>query len=107
MQENCDIFRGKFLSRRPHSDQGVATELARRFIAFLRSSLFSHGAFTARPRRSQRLRRAFTALPLRCHSDFIWIVLPPYKGVIPNPKMVFIFPNRGFFPKLFEIFSQI
>ena len=25
-------------------------------------------------------------------SDFIWIFLPPYKGVIPNPKMVFIFP---------------
>ena len=24
-------------------------------------------------------------------SDFIWIFLPPYKGVIPNPKMVFIF----------------
>ena len=25
-------------------------------------------------------------------SDFIWIFLPPYKGVIPNPKTVFIFP---------------
>ena len=28
-------------------------------------SLRSHGAFTARPRRSKRMRRAFTALPLR------------------------------------------
>ena len=41
MQENCDIFRGKFLSRRPYSDQGVATELAGRSIAFLRSSVLS------------------------------------------------------------------
>ena len=25
-------------------------------------------------------------------SDFIWPFLRPYMGVIPNPKMVFIFP---------------
>ena len=25
-------------------------------------------------------------------SDFIWPFLKPYMGVIPNPKMVFIFP---------------
>ena len=24
-------------------------------------------------------------------SGFVWPFLPPYKGVIPNPKMVFIF----------------
>ena len=25
-------------------------------------------------------------------SDFLWPFLTPYMGVIPNPKMVFIFP---------------
>ena len=25
-------------------------------------------------------------------SDFIWPFLPPYKGVIPNPKVAFISP---------------
>ena len=25
-------------------------------------------------------------------SDYIWPFLPPYMGVIPNPKMAFIFP---------------
>ena len=29
-------------------------------------------------------------------SDFIWPFLQPYKGVIPNPKMAFIFPFHVF-----------
>ena len=49
-------------------------------------------------------------LPVYMCSDFIWPFLPPFKGVIPNPKMVFIFPIVcifGFFPKLFEHFCQL
>ena len=37
-QENHDIFRENCLSRRPYSDQGIATELSWRFITFLRCS---------------------------------------------------------------------
>ena len=64
------------LSRRPYSDQGVATELSWRSIAFLRCSWWRfsalsrcfHCAFTARLRRSQRLRAhsACAALSRRC-----------------------------------------
>ena len=36
-------------------------------------------------------------------SDFIWPFLPPYKGVIPNPKMAYLFSNLSIlgiiFPK--------
>ena len=43
-------------------------------------------------------------------SDFIWIFLPPYKGVIPTPKMVFIFPILCIlviiFPKCMKIFPK-
>ena len=67
------------LSRRPYSDQGVATEQGVA-MAFYRipygvlggDSLRSHAAFTARPRRSQRMRRAFMALPLRWRRSDIW-----------------------------------
>ena len=34
----------------------------------------------------------FRQVPRLICSDFIWPLLPPYKGVIPNPKMVYIFP---------------
>ena len=46
----------------PRSSRGV---LSRSYGVHGGDSLRSHGAFTARPRRSQRMRRAFTALPLR------------------------------------------
>ena len=48
--------------------------------------------------------------------DFNWPFLPPYMGVIPSPKMAFIFPiftiyipkceGKGCFPK-FQIKSQL
>ena len=37
-------------------------------------------------------------------SDFIWPFLPPYMGVIPNPKMAFIFPNSCILVLIFPIF---
>ena len=66
------LFVKNCLSRRPYRDQGGATELSLRSIAFLRCSWWRfsaisrrfHCAFTAHSRRSQRMRRAFTALPL-------------------------------------------
>ena len=43
-------------------------------------------------------------------SDFIWSFLPPYKGVIPNPKMAFIFPILFIlviiFPKALKYFPK-
>ena len=57
-QENTDIFREKCLSRRPDSNQGVATELAWRSIAFLRSSCWRFSAL------SRRFLCAFTALKI-------------------------------------------
>ena len=38
------------------------------------------------------------------NSDFIWPFLPPYMGVIPNPKMAFIFPISCFLVLIFPIF---
>ena len=64
-QENHDIFREKLsvtASLQPRSSHGV---LSRSYGVHGGDSLRSHGAFTARPWRSQRMRRAFTALPLR------------------------------------------
>ena len=37
-------------------------------------------------------------------SDFIGTFLPPYMGVIPNPKMVFIFPISCILVLIFPIF---
>ena len=37
------------------------------------------------------------------HSDFIWPFLRPYMGVIPNPKMDFIFPNSRILALIFPI----
>ena len=37
-------------------------------------------------------------------SDFIWPFLPPYMGVIPNPKMTFIFPILCILVLIFPIF---
>ena len=37
------------------------------------------------------------------NSDFIWPILRPYMGVIPNPKMAFIFPISGISPLIFPI----
>ena len=37
-------------------------------------------------------------------SDFIWPFLPPYMGVIPNPKMAFIFPISCILVLIFPIF---
>ena len=69
-QENHDIFREKLsvtaFLQRPRRCHGA-------FMAFYRARSYgvhggdilrSHSAFTARPRRSQRMRRDFTALPL-------------------------------------------
>ena len=39
-------------------------------------------------------------------SDFIWPFLPPYMGVIPNPKMAFIFPISCIFALVFPIFMK-
>ena len=36
-------------------------------------------------------------------SDFIWPFLRPYMGVIPNPKMVFIFPISCILALIFPI----
>ena len=58
------FFLKRRLPRRPHSDQGVATELLWRPIAFLRSSYWRFYAL------SRRVHCAFTALTLRalcCH----------------------------------------
>ena len=37
-------------------------------------------------------------------SDLIWPFLPPYMGVIPNPKMAFIFPILRSLVLIFQIF---
>ena len=37
-------------------------------------------------------------------SDFIWPFLPPYMGVIPNPKMAFIFSISCILVLIFPIF---
>ena len=70
-QGNPDIFLEKGLSRCPNSDQGVATELTWRSIAFLRSScgdsMRSHDAFSALSRRSQCMHCAFMAFAMRFH----------------------------------------
>ena len=39
-------------------------------------------------------------------SDFIWQFLPPYMGVIPNPKMAFIFPISCIFALIFPRFMK-
>ena len=40
------------------------------------------------------------------HSDFIWPFLRPYMGVIPNPKMAFIFPISCISALIFPIFVK-
>ena len=37
------------------------------------------------------------------NSDFIWPFLRPYIGVIPNPKMVFIFPISCILALIFQL----
>ena len=37
-------------------------------------------------------------------SDFVWPSVPPYMGVIPNPKMAFIFPISCILVLIFPIF---
>ena len=44
---------------------------------------------------------------LRLDSDFIWLFLQPYMGVIPNPKMAFIFLFYEIFSQMFKIPSKI
>ena len=39
-------------------------------------------------------------------SDFIWPFLPTYMGVIPNPKMAFIFPISWILEIIFPIFMK-
>ena len=39
-------------------------------------------------------------------SDFILPFLPPYMGVIPNPKMAFIFPSSCIFALIFPLFMK-
>ena len=44
---------------------------------------------------------------LHCHSsDFFWQFLPPHTGVIPNPKMAFIFPISCFLAFIFPFFMK-
>ena len=43
---------------------------------------------------------------MSCVSDFIWPLLPPYMGVIPNPKMAFIFPISCIFALIFPLFMK-
>ena len=45
----------------------------------------------------------FKQLDVVCFSDFIWPFLRPYVGVIPNPKMVFIFPISCILALIFPI----
>ena len=45
-----------------------------------------------RYRKQSSANRRGVALTLDGSSDFIWPFLRPYMGVIPNPKMAFIFP---------------
>ena len=40
-------------------------------------------------------------------SDFIWLFLGPYMGVIPNPKMAFIFPISCILALIFPILITI
>ena len=40
------------------------------------------------------------------YSDFIWPFLRPYMGVIPNPKMAFIFPISWILALIFPIFIK-
>lgn len=72
-KKNMIFFIKMEMSRHPHCDQGVATELTWRFIAFLRSFCWRllallrrfhclHCAFTALWRCFHRLHCAFTAL---------------------------------------------
>ena len=63
-QEIPDVFLKMRLSRRPHSDQDVATELLWRSTAFLRSSSWR---FYALPRRFHCAFTALTLRALRCH----------------------------------------
>ena len=39
-------------------------------------------------------------------SDFIWPFLTPYMGVIPNPKMAFIFPILCILVLIFPFFMK-
>ena len=43
---------------------------------------------------------------VKVNSDFIWQFLLPYMGVIPNPKMVFIFPISCIFALIFPLFMK-
>ena len=66
-QENHDIFREKLsvltaTKALQRSSHGV---LSRSYGVHGGDSLHSYGVFTVRSRRSQRMRHAFTALPLR------------------------------------------
>ena len=40
------------------------------------------------------------------HSDFIWPFVRPYMGVIPNPKMAFIFQISCILAFIFPIFIK-
>ena len=40
-------------------------------------------------------------------SDFIWPFLMPFMGVIPNPKMAFIFPISYILVLIFPFFYDI
>ena len=40
------------------------------------------------------------------NSDFIWPFLRPYMGVIPNPKITFIFPISCILAHIFPIFIK-
>ena len=44
-----------------------------------------------------------TQVKLYIISDFIWLFFRPYMGVIPNPKMAFIFPISCILALIFPI----
>ena len=48
-------------------------------------------------------KRAENPLRVNIFSDFIWPFLRPYIGVIPNPKMAFIFPISCILALIFPI----
>ena len=50
------------------------------------------------------MRKCYSMALIGLISDFIWLFLPPYMGVIPNPKMAIVFPISCILVLIFPIF---
>ena len=63
------------------------------------------GSFCPQPSLSPRIGMpSFQGAPVTfAHRDFIWPFLRPYMGVIPNPKIAFIFPVSCIYALIFPI----